>query len=620
MTEPTNNTSAQREQLEAALEDAQQQQANLTRAIRLQFAQDWQNQTDLDALPIEASIHSPGMVEFTPEEGSVLGDGPVISGYEADAQSGGLSITLFMPDGLEMFPIDTLTAANRLGVSPDDLTRAVEGAGALVRDSSTLHRALEAMDNERIPQLESDLEAARGEHEASEEPAQPERGRYSLEAALDAAAASFNPVPMTQVEEWGFDAIMTDLEEELQERFGDVASREQIENAVTRYAEGTAKRDGESALDGMSDARREVSRALHQMNEQPGVAETTLRRAEASLNSAIESSLDSLHAQVGTELPEDTVEWATDSLDAPYTPERVTADWVQSTTMVQTYLECDRPDLAREWINTLDENLTNFADGGYPPGSDELEDVYHDAIARAAIPYGEAPVSPDDVRQQLGNINRPVPEFDLKRVREIAGMSPLDRDTLTRRLDAEPSLPTGVEDVAAARLSVRRAIADISENTEQAQTYLGSANEKLTHALQDMTPSQGRENVTAAQESLQQASEKVTAVAETAERVDAEVTVYTTDGCPGCFATKRALDKAGVEYDEIPLQDHPELLAQFKRQLGKEGEKITAPVVQTKDGDLWSGYNPGKLKEHGLDHRTRQQRSGETGRDTGYGR
>lgn len=490
MTEPTNNTSAQREQLEAALEDAQQQQANLTRAIRLQFAQDWQNQTDLDALPIEASIHSPGMVEFTPEEGSVLGDGPVISGYEADAQSGDLSITLFMPDGLEMFPIDTLTAANRLGVSPDELTQAVESAGALVRDSNTLHRALEALDNERIPQLESDLEA----------------------------------------------------------------------------------------------------------------------------------TLDSLHAQDGTELPEDTVEWATDSLDAPYTPERVTADWVQSTTMVQTYLECDRPDLAREWINTLDENLTDFAGGGYPPGSDELEDVYHDAIARAAIPYGEAPISPDDVRRQLGNINRPVPEFDLRRVREIAGMSPLDRDTLTRRLDAEPSLPTGVEDVAAARLSVRRAIADISENTEQAQTYLGSANEKLTHALQDMTPSQGRENVTAAQESLQQASEKVTAVAETAEKVDAEVAVYTTDGCPGCFATKRALDKAGVEYEEIRLQDHPELVAQFKRQLGKEGEKVTAPFVQTRDGDLWAGYRPDKLKEHGLDHRTRQQRSGETGRDTGYGR
>src|SRR5699024_11689920 len=191
--------------------------------------------------------------------------------------------------------------------------------------------------------------------------------------------------------------------------------------------------------------------------------------------------------------------------------------------------------------------------------------------------------------------------------------------TLTRRLDAEPSLPTGVEDVAAARLSVRRAIADISENTEQAQTYLGSANEKLTHALQDMTRSQDRENVTAAQESLQQAREKVTAVAETAEKVDAEVTVYTTDGCPGCFATKRALDKAGVEYDEIPLQDHPELVAKFTRQLGKEGQNVTARIVETKDGDIWSGYNPSKLKEHGLDHRTRQRR-GETNRDTGHGR
>lgn len=486
MTEPTNNTSGQREQIEAALDDALQQQTNLERAVRLQFAQGWQNQPALDALPLEASYSGPGWVTFTPEEGNTAATGPVQLSYDRDARSGEETVTLSMTDGVNVTPITASAAANRLGVDIDVMAAAANGASNLVFEDYALHQSINELGQEQIPQLEHDL---------------------------------------------------------------DVMDREEF-----------------------------------QQNQ------------------------------------EATPEWATNSQDQVISPDRVTADWVQSTTMVKTYLESDRPDLAREWIETLDENLAGFAEGGAPPGSDELEDVYHDAVARAAIPYGEAPISPEEVRRQLGNIDRLVPEFDAESVRAATGVTPLDRDTLTRRLDAEPALPTGVEDVAAARLSVRRAIADISENTEKAQAYLGSANEKLTHALERMAPNQGRENIVAAQESLQQASENIATVAETAEKVDAEVAVYTTDGCPGCFATKRALDKAGVEYDEIRLEDHPELVAQFKRQLNKEGEKVTAPFVQTKDGDLWAGYRPDKLKEHGLDHRTRQQRSGETGRDTGYGR
>ena len=480
MTESTSSTGGERERIEAALDDAVKQASHVERSVRLQFAQGWQSQPALDALPLEASYHAPGWVTFTPDEKNAAATGPVRLSYKRDARSGEEAVTLFMSDRVGNTPITAVAAAARLGVDIEVMEAAVNGATNLIFSDYALHQSIRELHETQIPQLEHDLEV------------------------LDAAPAE--------------------------------------------------------------------------------------------------------------------PEWATDSLGDPYTPERVTADWVQSTTMVKTYLECDRPDKVREWIETLDENLADFAAGGYPPESDELESVYHDAVARAAIPYGEAPISAEEVRRQLGNISRPVPEFDPERVRSVAGIDPLHRESLTRRLDAEPSLPTGVADVAAARQSVRRAIADISENTEQAQAYLGSANERLTHALQSMAPSQGRENVTAAQETLQQASEKVAAVAETAAKVEAEVTVYTTDGCPGCFATKRALDKAGVEYDEIPLKEHPELLAQFKRQLGKEGQKITAPVVQTKDGDLWAGYQPDKLKEHGLDHRTRQQRSGEAHRDAGHGR
>ncbi|MDN5655863.1 MAG: glutaredoxin family protein, partial [Kocuria sp.] len=305
----------------------------------------------------------------------------------------------------------------------------------------------------------------------------------------------------------------------------------------------------------------------------------------------LEAELDDVSA---AENSESGPEWATDSVDQPFTPERVTADWVQSTTMVETYLETDRLDLARQWIDELDENLQAFEDGEVPPGSDELYSVYHDAVARAAIPYGQAPIAVDEVQRQLGNVGINVPHFDLDHIREATGIMPLGRDHVTAKLDQEAAPPTGLEDVAAARLSVRRA---------------------LTEAVDMMRPEQTHANVTAAQESVKQASERVDAVAETAKNVETEATLYTVPDCPGCFATKRAMDKAGVEYEEIDLSTNPELLQQFKRQ-----SLAQAPIVETQDGDRWSGYNPTKLREHGLDYRSRQQRGNDSGRDTGHGR
>ena len=93
------------------------------------------------------------------------------------------------------------------------------------------------------------------------------------------------------------------------------------------------------------------------------------------------------------------------------------------------------------------------------------------------------------------------------------------------------------------------------------------------------------------------------------------VTVYPKPRCVQCDATKRALNKAGVEFEEINLQDHPELVEMFKQQ-----GLAQAPIVETKEGDRWAGYNPAKLKEHGLDYRSRQQRDPGAGTDTGYSR
>lgn len=326
------------------------------------------------------------------------------------------------------------------------------------------------------------------------------------------------------------------------------------------------------------------------------------------------SSSDNQHE--GASTSEVAANWASDALDRPFTPEVVMSDWVQSRTMIDSYLRADRPDLAQQWVEVLDENLEAFAEGETPPGSDEMASVYHDAVARAAIPYGQAPISADEVREQLDNVGVKVPQLDESRIREATGLMPLDRDMVTKALDrSETETPAGLKDVAAARLSVRRAIASITEDSETAQTHLTAANSALTQAVDSLQPDDARAGMIAAKESVQQASEKVSAVAETAAEVDAEVTLYTTPECMGCAATKRALDKAGVEYDEIPLQDNPHLIQQFKKQ-----GLAQAPIVETKDGERWAGYNPGKLREHGLDYRTRQQRSGESGRDSGHGR
>lgn len=339
-------------------------------------------------------------------------------------------------------------------------------------------------------------------------------------------------------------------------------------------------------------------------------------------------------AAVGREDNEPEQDWELDSVDDPYTPERVTADWIQSNVMVNAYLEAGRPDLVHEWINTLDENLEAFASGGTPPGSDELYGVYHDAIAREAIPYGQAPISANEARRQLENIGLKVAPLDLEDIRSRTGIGPHDRADLTRRLETtaqqanEPS--AALQEVASARMSVRRGLASIEQDGAAAREYLSAANTSLNSAVEELRPSGAGENVAAAHESVRQATERVDALTETSKQLsstdapeteqatrdaEAEVTIYTTPSCPGCEATKRALNKAGVEFEAIDLSTRPDLVAKFKKQ-----GLAQSPIVETQDGDRWSGFNPSKLKEHGLDYRTRQQRGGDRGTDTGLGR
>ena len=67
------------------------------------------------------------------------------------------------------------------------------------------------------------------------------------------------------------------------------------------------------------------------------------------------------------------------------------------------------------------------------------------------------------------------------------------------------------------------------------------------------------------------------------------VTVWTKSACPQCDMTKKQLTKNGIVFDEMSLEQHPEMLEQFKA-LGL----LSAPIVVT-DIKKWSGFRLEKI-------------------------
>ena len=61
--------------------------------------------------------------------------------------------------------------------------------------------------------------------------------------------------------------------------------------------------------------------------------------------------------------------------------------------------------------------------------------------------------------------------------------------------------------------------------------------------------------------------------------------------CVQCNQTKRVLDTAKINYEEVDLRDHPELVDKFK-----EMGHLTAPIV-TADEQIWSGFKLARLRE-----------------------
>lgn len=63
-----------------------------------------------------------------------------------------------------------------------------------------------------------------------------------------------------------------------------------------------------------------------------------------------------------------------------------------------------------------------------------------------------------------------------------------------------------------------------------------------------------------------------------------QISVYSTPNCPQCKMSKKMLDEAGVEYQDIDLSQDPEAMAMVK-ELG-----YTAAPVVVVGKEHWSGF------------------------------
>lgn len=72
-----------------------------------------------------------------------------------------------------------------------------------------------------------------------------------------------------------------------------------------------------------------------------------------------------------------------------------------------------------------------------------------------------------------------------------------------------------------------------------------------------------------------------------------KLTVYSKENCVQCTASYRALDKEGIDYDTVMLEDNPDILEQLR----SEGY-MQAPIIDT-GVEKWSGFRPDKIKALG---------------------
>lgn len=80
-------------------------------------------------------------------------------------------------------------------------------------------------------------------------------------------------------------------------------------------------------------------------------------------------------------------------------------------------------------------------------------------------------------------------------------------------------------------------------------------------------------------------------------RDGAAVTIYTKTDCWGCGKTKGLLDKAGIPYTEVNMEEDQAAYDYITKTLGYR--QAPTVVVSTPEGDVhWSGLQPHKIRAH----------------------
>ena len=74
-----------------------------------------------------------------------------------------------------------------------------------------------------------------------------------------------------------------------------------------------------------------------------------------------------------------------------------------------------------------------------------------------------------------------------------------------------------------------------------------------------------------------------------------EITIYTKRNCTACEATKKAMDRAGLDYEAIDVSD-----SAGRQQTLRECGFSQMPVVQVTDDEdyqFWEGFRPDLIKQ-----------------------
>lgn len=89
------------------------------------------------------------------------------------------------------------------------------------------------------------------------------------------------------------------------------------------------------------------------------------------------------------------------------------------------------------------------------------------------------------------------------------------------------------------------------------------------------------------------------------ERIQARdgvaVVVYTKHNCRQCDMTKRVLDREGILYTAVNVEEDPTAYAYVTETLNRR--EMPTVIASTPAGDIvWSGLQPDKIREH-ITHR-----------------